>query len=600
MAYAAPVGPTDPGAIVGFECDWALANGGILVTGSGLAESEVAITSYPDDAPDSLGGWAGFFIEECAGRVPFIVQGYPDGFYRPRAVLGRDAMAVFMRRAMKIDQIAYGDVAEEDQLGDVGEDHWACADIYALVDAEVVLGYPDGLYHPEFSISRAQMAVFVARAADYTLQRDEDGESTLEYDPFPDVAFDFWAAPEIWACARNGVVLGYTDGLYRPTTTVSRDQMAVYSYRAFMQSVANAVVLAGPETSADDPSLASHDGLCGTALDPSFAYVGFDAMRLGTDLAYGGTWDIQFQYLFEEGPTVAETVMVYVDPSEITAAKAAAAAGGSPYFYVVTPIELVTTGVHTVVVSVEDTDGTMYELGRRATFDRLEPPPSPGTARPPNGIGDATWNALTADTRAGSTQLSGSFGDMKVSDDHYYVMHGAHMPQEAMDWSDCCAYTGATLIWSDVEIPAGATEMKVMLEYHVYDPADGTGQNHMPCGDLWCSVDWINMCDEWGSPWVDGVNPCWGWGLVMVNYADAWDWDGSGTGSPSAEIQDTPAEGAFGGAFAYHPQTDMVMTWSIADWTNFVSSGNEVAIHFCGGTWPYLYIDQLMLEFNPH
>jgi hypothetical protein len=33
--------------------------------------------------------------------------------------------------------------------------------------------------------------------------------------------------------AEEGVVQGYADGLYRPTTTVTRDQMAVYVARAF-------------------------------------------------------------------------------------------------------------------------------------------------------------------------------------------------------------------------------------------------------------------------------------------------------------------------------------------------------------------------------
>ncbi len=89
----------------------------------------------------------------------------------------------------------------------------------------------------------------------------------------------------------------------------------------------------------------------------------------------------------------------------------------------------------------------------------------------------------------------------------------------------------------------------------------------------------------------------------MLNFADPWDWDGSATGSPSAEIQDTPAEGGIGGKFAYNPTTDMAMEWTVGDWTNFVRvgpDGNEAAIHWCGGAINQLAIDKCTLEFNPH
>jgi hypothetical protein len=50
--------------------------------------------------------------------------------------------------------------------------------------------------------------------------------------PFTDVATDHWAGDQIAACVAAGIVQGYWDGTYRPTLSVTRDQMAVYMGRA--------------------------------------------------------------------------------------------------------------------------------------------------------------------------------------------------------------------------------------------------------------------------------------------------------------------------------------------------------------------------------
>jgi len=64
------------------------------------------------------------------------------------------------------------------------------------------------------------------------------GEAGLaDYEPptaatFLDVAPDFWSYKHIEYLAQEGVVGGYPDGYYRPTWSVTRDQMAVYIARA--------------------------------------------------------------------------------------------------------------------------------------------------------------------------------------------------------------------------------------------------------------------------------------------------------------------------------------------------------------------------------
>ncbi len=116
-----------------------------------------------------------------------------------------------------------------DDFFDVPFYHWAYRQIKACLDTEITLGYPDGLYHPEFTVSRAQMAVFIARA-------HAGGEDNIPpytgYSRFADVPFDHWAYDHVEYCYAHGIVTGYPDGLYHPLDVVKRDTMAVFMARA--------------------------------------------------------------------------------------------------------------------------------------------------------------------------------------------------------------------------------------------------------------------------------------------------------------------------------------------------------------------------------
>jgi hypothetical protein len=63
---------------------------------------------------------------------------------------------------------------------------------------------------------------------------------------FTDVPTTNWAAQSVGACVDAGIVNGYSDGTYKPTDPVTRDQMAVYISRALAGG--DAAVPAGPST----------------------------------------------------------------------------------------------------------------------------------------------------------------------------------------------------------------------------------------------------------------------------------------------------------------------------------------------------------------
>jgi hypothetical protein len=189
--------------------------------------------------------WATAAIGAAVGAG--IVAGYDDGLYRPELAVTRDQMAAYIARGLEAPSgeavLADWVPADPQDFADVPTDHWAYTHIEYCVENGVVAGYEDGLYHPEYEVTRDQMAVYAARS-----MVAPSGETGLaDYVPadprnFPDVpstglgddgAEPFWAYRYVEYCVEQGVVDGYPDGHYHPEYVVPRDQMAVYVARAF-------------------------------------------------------------------------------------------------------------------------------------------------------------------------------------------------------------------------------------------------------------------------------------------------------------------------------------------------------------------------------
>ena len=130
---------------------------------------------------------------------------------------------------------------------DVPADSWAVNEIEAAKAAGIVQGYEDDCYHPDWSVSRGQMAAYVARAL-------AEGDSCVPAGPelpsFPDVPTDFWAYDYIEYALDQSIVQGYPEGDYRPGLPLDRAQMAVYIARAIADPTGDEGVLAeiSPET----------------------------------------------------------------------------------------------------------------------------------------------------------------------------------------------------------------------------------------------------------------------------------------------------------------------------------------------------------------
>ena len=140
-----------------------------LAGGDGNVPEPTGVTFDDVDA----GHWAYKYIEYCADPEQDVVHGFAeDNTYRPQLTVNRGAMAVFVGRAM-----AGGDSFFDTYVptppptfADVtssGAWAWCYKYVEYIKEGGVTAGYPDGLYHPEYSCSRDQMAVYISRAFGY-------------------------------------------------------------------------------------------------------------------------------------------------------------------------------------------------------------------------------------------------------------------------------------------------------------------------------------------------------------------------------------------------------------------------------------------------
>jgi len=104
-------------------------------------------------------------------------------------------------------------------FSDVPIEYWAYGYIKWAACHGIISGYADGTFHPEASITRAQVVKQIALAAGWSL-------ISPATPTFSDVPPSFWAYSYVETAAAHGVISGYADGTFRPNAFVTRAQLA--------------------------------------------------------------------------------------------------------------------------------------------------------------------------------------------------------------------------------------------------------------------------------------------------------------------------------------------------------------------------------------
>ncbi|MBO9609599.1 MAG: S-layer homology domain-containing protein [Paenibacillaceae bacterium] len=137
------------------------------------------------------------------------VSGDDDGLFHPERTLAQAELAALLARNLPAVAAAAADGA----FPDVPAGHWAAASI-ALVRAEgLMVGDPSGSFRPDAAVTRAELATIAAAWAKLA-----PGETAS---PFADAA-GHWASAAIAAVQREGWMVGYEDGTFRPDRPLTR------------------------------------------------------------------------------------------------------------------------------------------------------------------------------------------------------------------------------------------------------------------------------------------------------------------------------------------------------------------------------------------
>ena len=119
--------------------------------------------------------------------------------------------------------VTYRQIEEELPFRDVSEDAWYEESVRYVYENGLMVGSSDTEFHPDVITSRSMLVT--------TLWRMAGSPSAGGPIPFDDVNEEAWYAEAVRWAAGEGIVNGYSSGIFAPDDTLTREQMAEMLYR---------------------------------------------------------------------------------------------------------------------------------------------------------------------------------------------------------------------------------------------------------------------------------------------------------------------------------------------------------------------------------
>jgi len=162
--------------------------------------------------------WAYTPIEYLANN--FILNGYLDGTFKPDNNITRAEFAkIIVSATDSFDSTA------SSTFTDVPSNEWYYGYVSTAYKLGYITGYPDGSFHPNDNITRADICTIVNRVLNASPQ-----ENTVRF--IDDVLIPSYAKNSVYALTSKGIINGYSDGTFAPTTYATRAQTAKIIYAA--------------------------------------------------------------------------------------------------------------------------------------------------------------------------------------------------------------------------------------------------------------------------------------------------------------------------------------------------------------------------------
>ena len=159
------------------------------------------------DIPHDYASEINYLIEQG------VIQGYPDGTFKPDELVKRQEAATMIGRALKLNGTQRDTI-----FPDVDASSYASGYIQSATDRFIINGQSDGLFHPDDLIRRGHMAFLLERAFKLT---------EVSNVSFLDVTRQDTQTTAINRIATAGLTNGYPDGTYKPDNPISRVEYAL-------------------------------------------------------------------------------------------------------------------------------------------------------------------------------------------------------------------------------------------------------------------------------------------------------------------------------------------------------------------------------------
>lgn len=183
-------------------------------------------TAAPSTPTDIQNHWAQTSIISMIEKN--VVNGYPDGTFKPDRSVTRAEFATLMNRAFE----TYNSNAEA-AFSDVKKNDWYYYQVASGVEAGYIMGYPDGTFKPNTSITREQAATMLARLLKLDIGT---GLQFTDRNKISD-----WALESVEAVTNANIIQGYPEGDFRPLQPITRAETVVVIERALEYSLAEPV-----------------------------------------------------------------------------------------------------------------------------------------------------------------------------------------------------------------------------------------------------------------------------------------------------------------------------------------------------------------------
>ncbi len=198
---------------------FALALAAALILGIAASPCIAAAASATSTAVASMSDVSGHWAEAAISTLVKmgVIQGYPDGTFRPEGLVNRAEIAKIVARA-------FGYAPTVDTRFRDMDGHWAEPFVSALDASQVVTGYPDGSFRPAQNVSRAEMAAILARVAQ--LGKVGEADATNWNPSFRDIDSTHWAYRYVEVARRLDIIPLHFGLVFEPDRPATRAETA--------------------------------------------------------------------------------------------------------------------------------------------------------------------------------------------------------------------------------------------------------------------------------------------------------------------------------------------------------------------------------------